>query len=59
LWGSAFKSSKVELIWRKRYPTRRQAEASIVRYINEFYNADSRQSHLSAINPLAFAVKVA
>lgn len=34
-----FKTIKAELIWRKSWPTRRQAEAAIFGYINGFYNA--------------------
>lgn len=29
-----FKSLKAEMIWRQRWPTRRQAEAVIFQYIN-------------------------
>jgi transposase InsO family protein len=34
-----------ELIWRKRWDTRRQAEGAIFQYINRFYNL--RRRHLS------------
>ncbi|GBH31042.1 transposase, partial [Sphingobium xenophagum] len=36
-----FKSLKAEMIWRQRWPTRRQAEAVIFQYINGFYNVSA------------------
>ena len=54
-----FKSLKAELIWRQTWPTRRQAEAAIFRYINGFYNTRRRHSYLGGISPLAFEAKVA
>ena len=54
-----FKSLKAELIWRQRWPTRRQAEAAIFQYINGFYNSRRRHSYLGGISPLAFETKVA
>ena len=54
-----FKSLKAEMIWRQRWPTRRQAEASIFQYINGFYNSRRRHSYLGGISPLAFEAKVA
>jgi transposase InsO family protein len=41
-----FKSLKAELIWRQKWPTRRQAEAAIFQYINGFYNTRRRHSYL-------------
>jgi putative transposase len=54
-----FKTIKAELIWKQSWPTRRQAEAAIFRYINGFYNARRRHSYLSDISPLVFEAKVA
>jgi putative transposase len=54
-----FKSLKAELIWRQKWPTRRQAEAAIFQYINGFYNTPRRHSYLGGISPLAFEAKVA
>jgi len=54
-----FKSPKAEMIWRQRWPTRRQAEAAIFQYINGFYNLRGRHSSLGGISPLAFEAKVA
>ena len=54
-----FKSLKAEMIWRQRWPTRRQAEAAIFQYINGFYNSRRRHSYLGGISPLAFEAKVA
>ena len=52
-----FKSLKAELIWRQRWPMRRQAEAAIFQYINGFYNSRRRHSYLGGISPLAFEAK--
>lgn len=54
-----FKSLKAELIWRQRWATRRQAEATIFQYINGFYNTRRRHSYLGGISPLAFEAKPA
>jgi putative transposase len=54
-----FKSLKAELIWRQKWPTRRQAETAIFQYINGFYNTRRRHSYLGGISPLAFEAKVA
>ncbi|EAT09290.1 IS3 family element, transposase orfB [Sphingomonas sp. SKA58] len=54
-----FKSLKAELIWRQRWPMRRQAEAAIFQYINGFNNSRRRHSYLGGISPLAFEAKVA
>jgi transposase InsO family protein len=62
-----FKSLKAELIWRQKWPTRRQAGAAMLllrnacgpQYINGFYNTRRRHSNLGGISPLAFEAKVA
>jgi transposase InsO family protein len=54
-----FKSLKAEVIWRKSWATRRQAETAIFQYINGFYNTRRRHSYLGGISPLAFEAKVA
>jgi putative transposase len=54
-----FKSLKAELIWRQKWPKRRQAEAAIFQYINGFYNTRRRHLYLGGISPLAFEAKVA
>lgn len=41
-----FKTIKAELIWRRAWQTRRQAEAAIFLYINGFYNPRRRHSAL-------------
>jgi putative transposase len=41
------KSLKAELIWRNRWKTKRQAEGSIFKYINGFYNPRRRHSSLA------------
>lgn len=56
---NSFKSLKAELIWRQKWPTRRQAEAAIFQYINGFYNTRRRHSYLGGISPLTFEAKVA
>tara|TARA_R110000850_G_scaffold38800_27_gene100999 strand:+ start:6783 stop:7640 length:858 start_codon:yes stop_codon:yes gene_type:complete len=54
-----FKSLKAELIWRKKWQTRRETETAIFQYINGFYNSRRRHSYLGGISPLAFEAKVA
>ena len=54
-----FKTLKAELIWRRRWETRRQAEIALFKYINGFYNARRRHSALSGKSPLAFERKAA
>ena len=54
-----FKTIKAELIWRYRWPTRRQAQTAIFQYINGFYNPRRRHSYLGGISPLAFEAKAA
>lgn len=54
-----FKSLKAELnLWHK-WPTRRQAEAAIFKYINGFYNTRRCLSYLTGISPLVFEAKLA
>jgi len=48
------KSIKPELIWRKRWDTRRQAEGAIFQYIDGFYKPRRRHSSLAGKSPLAF-----
>jgi putative transposase len=54
-----FKSLKAELIWRQKWPTRRQTEAAIFQHINGFYNIQTWHSYRGGISPLAFEAKVA
>ena len=54
-----FKTIKAELIWRRTWETRRQAETAIFQYINGFYNPRRRHSALGGKNPLAFERQVA
>ncbi len=54
-----FKSIKAELIWRRSWETRRQAEMAIFEYINGFYNPRRRHSVLGWKSPVAFERKVA
>lgn len=49
-----FKTIKAELIWRKTWHSRRQAEVAIFEYINGFYNPRRRHSALGWKSPLAF-----
>ncbi len=50
-----FKTIKAELIWRRSWPMRRDAELAILQYINGFYNPRRRHSALGWISPLAAA----
>jgi len=54
-----FKTIKAELIWRRHWETRRQAETAIFQYINGFYNPRRRHSALGGKSPLAFERQVA
>tara|TARA_R100000963_G_scaffold11110_1_gene8043 strand:- start:126 stop:422 length:297 start_codon:yes stop_codon:yes gene_type:complete len=54
-----FKTIKAELIWRRSWETRRQAEMVIFEYINGFYNPRRRHSALGWKSPVAFERKVA
>jgi transposase InsO family protein len=47
-----FKTIKAELIWRRSWETRRQAETAIFQYINGFYNPRRRHSALGGKKPL-------
>lgn len=49
-----FKTIKAELIWRRTWETRRQAESAIFQYINGFCNPRRRHSALCGKSPLAF-----
>ena len=54
-----FKTIKAELIWRRSWQTRREAELAIFQYINGFYNPRRRHSALGWKSPVAFERKVA
>ena len=54
-----FKTIKAELVWRRPWETRRQAETAIFQYINGFYNPRRRHSTLGWKSPVAFERKVA
>jgi len=54
-----FKTIKAELIWRRSWPTRREAEAAIFQYINGFYNPRRRHSALGWKSPVAFEAQAA
>lgn len=52
-------ATKAELIWRRPWATRRQAEMVIFEYINGFYNPRRRHSAPGWKSPVAFERKVA
>lgn len=54
-----FKSIKAEMIWRRSWETRRQAETAIFEYINGTYNLRRHHSALGWESPGAFERKVA
>jgi transposase InsO family protein len=54
-----FKTIKAEMIWRRRWPTRRSAEVALLDYINGFYNPRRRHSALGWKSPLAYERKAA
>ena len=56
-WGQSrvFQTaSKTELVHHEDYRSRREAKASIIEYIEVFYNRQRRHSHLWQTAPLAF-----
>jgi len=60
--GNCYDNAAVEsaeLIWRRTWETRRQAETAIFQYINGFYNPRRRHSALGGKSPLAFERQVA
>jgi len=56
---SFFKTLKAELIWRRRWETRRQTEIALFEYINGFYNPRRRHSALNGKSPLRFERRAA
>ena len=54
-----FKTIKAEMLWRRSWPTRREAEVAIFQYINGFYNPRRRHSALGWKSPVAFERNVA
>ena len=48
-----FKIIEAEMIWRRTWETRRQAQTTIFQYINGFYNPRCRHSTLGSKSPLA------
>ncbi len=54
-----FKTIKAELIWRRLWQMRREAELAIFQYINGFCNPRRRHSALAWKSPVAFERKVA
>jgi len=56
---TVFKTIKAELIWRTLWPSRRQADNAIGRYIDGFYNPVRRHSALGYKSPCRFGAKAA
>ena len=54
-----FQTIKAEMIWRRPWHRRTDAELAIFRYINGFYNPRRRHSALGWKSPVAFERKVA
>lgn len=54
---SFFGTLKTELVYQRRYQTRRQALAAITEYIDLFYNRQRRHSRLGYLSPIAFTNK--
>jgi transposase InsO family protein len=54
-----FKTLKAELIWRRTWDTRRQAEMAVFEYINGFYNPRRRHSALGRKSPVTIERKMA
>ncbi len=56
---TSFKAIKAELIWRRSWQTRGEAEVAIFQYINGFYNPRRPYSALGWKSLIAFERKVA
>ena len=56
---SFFKSLKAELVWRRNWPTRREVETALFKYINGFYNPRRKHSALGWKSPVAFEQRAA
>lgn len=56
---SFFKSLKAELVWRRNWQTRRDAEVALFGYINGFYNPRRKHSALGWKSPVAFEQRAA
>ena len=54
---SFFGTLRAELVDHERYATHAQAYASIVDYIDTFYNIERRHSHLGYVNPIEFELR--
>lgn len=54
---SFFGTLKTELVYHRRYETRRQAIAEIAEYIELLYNRQRRHSKLGYLAPAAFVTK--
>lgn len=51
---SFFKALKVELVYRRRFSNREEAEAAVVEYIETFYNCRRRHSALGYLSPAEY-----
>lgn len=56
---SFFKSLKAELVWRRAWKTRCEAESALFEYINGFYNPRRKHSALGWKSPLTFEQRAA
>lgn len=54
---SFFASLRAELVDHERFTTRRAAISAIADYINNFYNAERRHSHLGYLSPIEFELR--
>ncbi|MEM4406759.1 MAG: IS3 family transposase [Candidatus Methanomethylicaceae archaeon] len=54
LWKSFFGTLKNELIYHKRYATRKEAIKDIIEYIEIFYNRQRLQERLGYLSPVEF-----
>jgi putative transposase len=53
--GSFFWSSlKYEVVWRRRFATRAEAQAAVFDYIETFYNRTRLHSSLGYVSPTTF-----
>ncbi len=54
LWKSFFGTLKNEVIYHKRYATRKEAIKDIIEYIEIFYNRQGLQEGLGYLSPVEF-----
>lgn len=55
---SFWSTLKLEIIYRRRFTSRRQAQSDIFDYIESFYNRQRRHTSLGGLSPADFEAKI-